>query len=139
MVSPRGLKPKKASRRKKGSPEAHEKRRKKRKRNPCQRIEEEKLSRDPQRPPKGSDPPRRVSTVNKRLRQFERKRQKETQETEEKSRPSQAPNDPARKKERISDLSWRKWEAPRGTIMKKYKKGNSSRRLSNRQNGIPPV
>ena len=35
-----------------------------------------KLSRDPQRPPKGSDPPRRTNTVNKRLRQFERKRQK---------------------------------------------------------------
>ena len=80
-----------------------------------------------------------VSTVNKRLRQFERKRQKETQETEEKPHPSQAPNDPARKEERISDLSWRKWEAPQGTRMKKYKKGNSSGRLSNRQNEIPPV
>ena len=41
MAGPRGLKPKEASRRKKGSPEAYEKRRKKRKRSPYQSIEEE--------------------------------------------------------------------------------------------------
>ena len=63
------------------------------------------------------------------------KDKKETQETEEKP---QASNDPARKEERISDLSWRKWEAPRGTRMEKYKKRNGNGRLSNRQNGIPP-
>jgi len=78
--------------------------------------------------------------VNKILRQFERKRQKKkNKKTEEKPCPSQEPNDPARREERISDLLWRKWVVPRGTRMKKYKKGNSSGRLSNRQNGIPPV
>ena len=41
MVSPRGLKPKKHQEEKRGSPEAYEKRRKERKRSPCQRIEEE--------------------------------------------------------------------------------------------------
>ena len=41
MVSPRDLKPKKHQEEKRGSPEAYEKRRKKMKRSPCQRIKEE--------------------------------------------------------------------------------------------------
>ena len=41
MVRPRGLKPKKHREEKRASPEAYEKRRKKKKRSPCQKIEEE--------------------------------------------------------------------------------------------------
>ena len=48
------------------------------------------------------------------------------------------PKDPAKKEEITSNLSWRKWEASRGTRMEKYEKGNGNRRLSNQQNGIPP-
>ena len=50
--------------------------------------------------------PRRVNTVKKGLRQFKRKRQKGTQETEEKACPSQVSSDPARKRrEKLSDFS----------------------------------
>ena len=33
------------------------------------------------------------------------------------------PKDPAKKEEITSDLSWRKWEASRGTRMEKYERG----------------
>ena len=73
--------------------------------------------------PKGSGSPKRVNTVKKGLRQFKRKRQKGTQETEERAHPSQVSSDPARKRrEKLSDFSQCKWVTPRGTRMKKYKK-----------------
>ena len=60
VAGPRGLKPKRSIK-KEEKPTSRDWRRN---------------SQDPQRPPRGADPPRRISKVKERLRQFERKRQK---------------------------------------------------------------
>ena len=78
-ISPKGLKPKRSIKKEKGKPRSLWDKKKEKEKKPMSE-DWRKLSRDPQTPPKGSDPPRRVSTVNKRLGQFERKGKKETQE-----------------------------------------------------------
>ena len=74
----RGSRYKGTTKEKNGRPKRLEAQRKKeeasrRKRNPRQEIKEN--SQDPQQPPRGTDPSRRISTVKGRLRQFERKGQ----------------------------------------------------------------
>ena len=48
------------------------------------------------------------------------------------------PKDPAKKEEITNDLSWRKWEAPRGTRMEKYEKGMATNNFQTGRTGFLP-
>ena len=87
-----------------------------------------KNSKDSQQPPRDVDPSKRISIVKGRLRQFERKGQEKKIRNRVEATSAKRPS---KKEEITSDLSWRKWQASRGTRMEKYEKGNGNGRLSN--------
>ena len=105
MVSLRGLKPKKHQEEKGQAQKLTRKEERKRKEAYVRRLKK-KAELGSSETAKGSRSPRRVNIVKKGLRQFKRKRQKGTQETEERAHPSQVLIDPARKRrEKLSDFS----------------------------------
>ena len=80
--------------------------------------------------------PEACNTIKKGLRQLKGKSQKKNTRNRGWARLSQVPNDPARKEENLERLLIAQVGGTSGNQNEEVKKGSSSKRLSNRQNGI---